>query len=106
MRFGARSLLVALAAAGCSGATSPEGHATPAEAQIVTTDVAAFWNAFAQIKSVSDTAPLRAYIDNGSVGLKDFTDLRWKNALTLTQDVWIHRDYYASIRETSLAAAQ
>lgn len=100
------SLLAAILLAGCGSVTPPEGHPTPGEASIVTTDIAAFWSAFDQIDSSVDTMPLRAYIDNGTVGLKDFTELRWKNAKTLTQNVWALRAYYASIRATTLAAAQ
>ena len=106
MRFGALSLLAAVTLGGCGSVTHPEGHPTPAEAAIVTTDVASFWTAFDKITSSSDTMPLRGYIDNGSVGLKDFTDLRWKSSKTLTQTVWALRTYYASVRSTTLAAAQ
>jgi hypothetical protein len=91
---------------GCGAITRPEGHPTPAESKVVTSDVAAFWTAFDQIKSIGDTMPLRRYIDQGTVGLKDFTNLRWKNATTLTQMVWTRRAYYASIRASTLASAQ
>lgn len=106
MRSGALSLLAAVALGGCRSITPPIGYSTPAEASIVTTDVGAFWTAFDQIDSGADTMPLRGYIDNGTVGLRDFTDLRWKNATTLTQAVWARRPYYASIRATTLVAAQ
>jgi hypothetical protein len=100
------SLLAALGVLACGSATEPDGHATPADAKIITTDVPAFWSAFGRIKSVFDTVPMREYIDNGTVGLREFTALRWKNATVLTQSVWTLRDYYASIRETTAAAAQ
>jgi hypothetical protein len=99
------SVFLAVTAA-CGSVTRPNGFARPEDASIVTTDVAAFWTAFDQIKSSVDTAPLRGYIDNGTVGLKDFTDLRWKNSKTLTQMVWAQRSYYASIRGNTLTAAQ
>jgi hypothetical protein len=99
-------LLAAVVGAGCSSATGPDGFPNPAEARIVTSDVAAFWTAFDRIKSNTDTVPLREYIDNGTVGLKDFTEARWKNSKTLTQAVWQQRAYYASVRNTSLAAAE
>ena len=98
--------IVLLAVVGCSSSTAPRDLPSPAEARIVTSDIAAFWAAFDQISSSTDTMPLRGYIDNGSAGLKDFTELRWKNAATLTQAVWARRAYYASVRNTSLAAAQ
>jgi hypothetical protein len=106
MRTGAFSLLAALVLTGCQSITHPAGHSKPDEAQIVTSDVVAFWPAFDKMTSGIDTMPMRGYIDNGSVGLRDFTSLRWKNAIALTQSVWTRRSYYASIRETSLATAQ
>src|ERR1041385_8584266 len=98
MRIGALSFLAAVGLVGCGSVTTPEGSSSPADAKIVTSDVSAFWPAFDQITSSGDTMPLRKYIDNGTVGLKDFTDLRWKNSRTLTQEVWALRSYYASIR--------
>jgi hypothetical protein len=108
MRIGtlSRPLTLSLSLLGCGAITRPEGHPTPAEAKIVTSDVVAFWPAFDRITGSGDTMPLRGYIDNGTAGLKDFTDLRWKSARTLTQNVWALRTYYASIRGTTLAAAQ
>jgi hypothetical protein len=90
----------------CGSITRPEGHPTPAEATIVTSDVATFWLAFDKITSSGDTMPLRGYIENGSAGLKDFTALRWKSSKTLTASVWALRTYYASIRANTLVAAQ
>ena len=106
MRTPALSISLTLALAGCGLFTRRDGHPTPVQAKIVTTDVVAFWPAFDQIKSATDTMPLRAYLDGGSVGLKDFTKLRWKSAKTLTQLVWSRHSYYSSIRKTTLAAAQ
>lgn len=101
-----RLVAAATLVAGCHPSTAPDGFPSPSQAVIVTTDIPAFWSAFDQIDAMSDTVPLRGYIDNGSVGLKDFTSLRWKDAKTLTQMVWNQRVYYASIRATTLAAAQ
>ena len=103
---GTLSLFLPFALAACGSITRPEGHPTPAESKVVTSDVAAFWTAFDKITSSSDTMPLRAYIDGGTVGLKDFTRLRWKDSKTLTQVVWARRAYYASIRGTTTASAQ
>lgn len=100
------SLLAVLGLVACTNTTEPEGHSSPADAKIVTADVVAFWDAFPRIRSVFDTVPMRDYLEKGTVGLQDFTRLRWKNATILTQAVWTLRDYYGSIRETSLAAAQ
>ena len=98
--------VLALVFAACGNPTQPQGFPTPAEAVIVSSDVPAFWTAFDQIDSQGDTMPLRGYIDNGSIGLRDFTNLRWKNAKTLTQMIWPQRVYYASIRNTTLAVGQ
>jgi hypothetical protein len=86
----------------CSSATGPNTSPRPEDAKLVTADISSFWIAFDQLKSGSDTMPLRAYIDNGTAGLRDFTDLRWKNAATLTSMVWARRSYYASIRANTL----
>jgi hypothetical protein len=53
--------------------------------------------------AASDTLPLRTdYLDRGTIGLKDFTDARWKNAKTLAAMVWPLRAYYASVRQNTL----
>jgi hypothetical protein len=96
----------AIPIAACHSLTGPTGSPHLDTAVIVTEDIPRFWTAFDVMTSSTDTAPLRAYIDQGTVGLRDFTDLRWKNAKTLTQMVWPLRAYYASIRANTLAAAQ
>jgi hypothetical protein len=106
MRLLLSSLVCATVSGACTSSTGPEGFPTPAQAQVVTSDIPAFWNAFDQIKSISDTMPIRGYLTDGSIGLKDFTELRWKTAKALTEAVWVRRAYYASIRSTTLAVAQ
>src|SRR3954470_6851229 len=87
--------------------TGPKGSTRPEDAKIVTSDIPLFWAAFDSIRSSTDTMPLRrGYLDTGSVGLHDFTSLRWKNSATLTKIVWAERAYYASIRDNTLAVAQ
>lgn len=84
----------------------PSAPHDPAAAQMVTEDIARFWTAFDRITGVTDTLPLRVqYLDAGTVGLRDFTAARWKNARTLTQMVWPLREYYRSIRGNTLRLA-
>jgi hypothetical protein len=100
-------LLPAIAlAAGCRSATGGNPAGGPQTARLVTEDIPRFWAAFDSIRSSTDTVPLRRdYLDRGSVGLKDFTSLRWKDSKTLTAMVWPRRDYYRSIRANTLAVA-
>ena len=106
MRTAIRLSVFVVALTSCISPAEPKPLRPAADAKIVTSDIAAFWTAFDQITSSTDTMPLRRYIDDGSVGLKDFTRMRWKDAATLTRVVWTQRAYYASIRNTSLAAGQ
>ena len=104
-----RSVLPCLAVtsfllAGCSHLTAPRGSPDPTTAQIVTEDIPRFWVAFDAMTSAADSMPLRTeYLDRGTVGLKDFTNARWKNAKTLAAMVWPLRAYYASIRQNTLS---
>jgi hypothetical protein len=89
----------------CGDPAGPD-TADPDAARIVTEDIARFWTAFDKITSATDTMPLRRdYLDAGTAGLRDFTDRRWKNAVTLTAMVWPRRDYYQSVRSNTLQVA-
>ena len=92
---------------GCSkDAAGPVLPTDPEAAQLIYDDIARFWIAFDKINSSADTLPLRVdYLDKGTVGLRDFTEARWRNARTLTSMVWALREYYRSIRENTLALA-
>jgi hypothetical protein len=105
MRRGA--LLIPLVILGaCSSAVPPSvGSIRPEGARIVTSDIPNFWAAFDQMHASTDTLPLHQYIDAGTVGLHDFTSLRWKNAATLARVIWPLRAYYASIRNNTLNVA-
>jgi hypothetical protein len=99
-------VLGAAAAAGCRSATGANDTGRPLTARLITEDIPRFWVAFDSIRSSADTLPLRrTYLDAGTVGLKDFTSARWKDAKTLTAMVWPRRDYYRSIRSNTLAVA-
>jgi hypothetical protein len=87
---------------GCNGTTAPSPVA--GGARFITDDIPRFWTAFDRMTSATDSLPLRTeYLDKGTEGLKDFTELRWKNARTLASMVWPLRAYYASVRENTLS---
>lgn len=77
------------------------GHSgNPLDAQIVTTDVAHFWEAFDRFKETDDPASLQElYIDRGSHGLDGFMDLRIVGADELAKTIRSQMAYYDSIRQ-------
>jgi hypothetical protein len=103
------ALMAALAVTtGCSSLPSQlrSTNTNPETARIISDDIPRFWTAFDKITASSDTLPLRLdYLDRGTDGLKDFTNLRWKNARTLTAMVWPLRTYYASVRQNTMSVA-
>ena len=103
------AILVALSAAiGCSAFPSQlrSANTNPETARIISDDIPRFWAAFDKMTSASDTLPLRVdYLDRGTDGLKDFTNVRWKNARTLAAMIWPIRAYYASVRQNTLSVA-
>jgi hypothetical protein len=111
-----RSLIFVLSlAAACGGAdastpTSPASHtpppADPAAAQIITSDLLHFWEAYdAGGKAGSTSAFQSRYLDAASSGLTDFIKSRSVTAASLTQMVSFAPKYFASIRATNLALA-
>ncbi len=107
--WGRSTLLGALVCAwgmGCSSSTEPSVGSNPESSRFITEDIPRFWAAFDQTLGARDTLPLRrVYLDSGTVGLREFTDKRWRNAATLAAAVWPRRAYYASIRNNTLAVA-
>ena len=102
-------ILVALTiTAACGGLPSQlrSANTNPETARIISDDIPRFWTAFDKMTSASDTLPLRAdYLDRGTDGLKDFTNVRWKNARTLAAMIWPIRAYYTSVRQNTLSVA-
>jgi hypothetical protein len=91
----------------CRSGTEPPHPNDPDDARLITEDIPRFWSAFDRMTGASDTLPLRReYLDRATVGLRDFTDLRWKNARTLAALVWPRREYYRSIRANTLMVVQ
>jgi hypothetical protein len=103
----AAMLATLLVLGACKSATEAAPiSASPSSARIVTEDIPRFWTAFDEMQSSSDTIPLRRdYLDPGTVGLKEFTNARWKDAKTLAAMVWPRRDYYASVRANTLTVS-
>ena len=112
IRVRAAALAVTLAAIvivqpACESSTAPVTNKDPESARLVFDDLPRFWRAFDEIHSFADTMPLRRhYLDSATAGLAEFTSLRWKNSTTLTSAVWARRNYYASIRPTTLGLSQ
>jgi len=94
--------LLAVTLAACDSSTAPINR-DPEAARLVFDDIPRFWHAFDEIANPVDTTPLRKrYLDSATIGLRDFTALRWKNSATLTQMVWGARNYYASVKPATL----
>ena len=103
-RLMAATVLAAALAPACTSSTSPsDTTSSPEAARLVYEDIARFWIAFDKMQSSIDTVPLRRdYLDPGTIGLKDFTEARWRNARNLAAMVWPRRSYYQSIRQNTL----
>ena len=92
------------------GATSPIDHTPPATdpaaAQIITSDLIHFWDAYDAGGKIGSTSAFQTkYLDLASSGLKDFIQSRSVTAASLTQMVSFSPKYFASIRATNLALA-
>lgn len=78
----------------------------PEAAQLVTSDIDAFWNVFDRRDSEDLTSALqRDYLDAGSAGLKAFNTLRIGGADSLAATVRKRPEYYASLRAPSQQVA-
>lgn len=87
----------------CFGQTGQKASGDPDAARIITTDITNFWRAFDQAKPENEIEIYeREYFKAGSIGLRDFTQLRIKDAKTLAATVKRFRPYYESARESTL----
>ncbi|WP_273566116.1 hypothetical protein [Maribacter halichondriae] len=78
------------------GQGNPDFSSDPLEAKFITDDVQHFWNAFEKVGSDS-VNPFKAYIDQGTLGLKGFIPYRIINADSLLIMVKSRKaDYLAS----------
>lgn len=83
------------------GACAPPVATDPAKAEIVTEDLARFWEAFDR---GTDAATLQQhYLDRGSRYLQQFTRSRIASAERLSETVTRNRGYYESIRANTLS---
>lgn len=79
----------------------PRFSQDPDSAQIVTTDVTNFWFAYDRVADNPANVFQEYYIDKGTVGLRDFVQLRIESARQLADWVMQHSRYYRSIREST-----
>jgi hypothetical protein len=78
----------------------------PGDAQLVTTDIDHFWEAFDAMADGDTVAALQSlYFDRASPGLKDFIRLRIQSVEELMGVINAHPLYYASLREGSMKVA-
>jgi hypothetical protein len=76
----------------------------PEEARIITSDIDHFWWAFNEATPVNDLQVYRDdYLQRGSVGLKEFADLKIGNINNLVRNIWKYANYYASVRSSTRA---
>lgn len=74
----------------------------PLKTEIITSDLAHFWQAFEQSgPAFKADAFQKLYIDQGSKGLKGFMSNRIKSAEYLSKVISSHPKYYASIRSST-----
>ena len=75
------------------------GSPDPEAAQFITSDIDHFWRAYDKAGPNNACAVFQdEYINKGSIGLRDFVQLRIDSACTLANWVARHPLYYASIR--------
>lgn len=74
----------------------------PDDAELVTRDIANFWRAYDQAGPNDACGVFQdEYINKGSIGLRDFVQLRIESACALANWVARHPAYYASIRPST-----
>lgn len=77
----------------------------PEKAQIISSDIDLFWKAYDKAKPENNLYVYRDdYLRKGSIGLKDFTELRIGSSCGLVDIIEKHPKYYASLREVSQRA--
>jgi hypothetical protein len=85
--------------------TNPR-HSDPDSAQLVTRDIENFWRAYDQAgPNNACSAFQEEYFNKGSIGLRDFVQLRIDSACTLANWVARHPQYYGSIRSSTQRVA-
>lgn len=70
----------------------------PGAPQVVVSDVASFWEAYDLFWQDTTLNPFVQYLEQGSIGLKDFIPNRTRNAAALKATVARERNYYDKVR--------
>lgn len=74
----------------------------PRKTKLITTDIDNFWLAFDSSKPIFEPSILKEqYLAIGSKGVKGFMNGRIQNADYLAKVILAHKNYYASIREST-----
>lgn len=102
-----RLFLIAVLSMTIPGQTGEDGmNRDPAKAEIVTSDIPLFWEAFDRATPENDLIVLRNdYLKKGSPGLKEFTRLRIGSVCDLATTISARPRYYRNLREGSLKVA-
>jgi len=98
------TLLLCALSVGCGVSKKMHASKKPEAAQMITTDIEHFWNAFDRDSEKNQAMTYeRHYLDNGSAGLKSFIKLRIGNANNLARAIYENRAQYERIRTGSQA---
>jgi hypothetical protein len=75
------------------------------DVQFITDDLVRFWQAFDQAQNASDPTSIyqRQYLELGTVGLQDFSQINEFNADSLAEVVKSYPDFFAAIRHNTLS---
>ena len=80
-----------------------EASIQPQEPRFFTRDIALFWLAFDGATNLSSEYFQQAYIDQGTLGLRDYVEQKnLAAALPIVMNSEAYRDYYLSVRENTL----
>ncbi|WP_339793298.1 DUF2268 domain-containing putative Zn-dependent protease [uncultured Imperialibacter sp.] len=98
------TLFLGALSVGCGVSKKMHASKKPEAAQMITTDIEHFWNAFDRDSEKNQAMTYeRYYLDNGSAGLKSFIKLRIGNANNLARAIYENREQYERIRTGSQA---
>lgn len=78
----------------------------PSEAKLITSDIDLFWKQFDKQFQDTTSNAFEAYLEKGSVGLKDFIPDRIESAKALKSLVLSEQNYYQNIRKSSYKIKQ
>jgi hypothetical protein len=76
----------------------------PGSLRLITDDLPRFWAAFEHLDDPDAAAAFdRLYLQPGTTGLRDFTELRIGSAEMLVEKIRLRRAYYASLQNETLS---